>query len=440
MPKEVFVPLRIRRNRSSIITGSVKVLPIEKFSRLLLTKRNKVLEWLQQLGAKLAPRTSESRTSQFLRSFDRSAYPTVPGADGLGTKFYVTKQGNLAFGGSNLWGVLSAAVTARGIKILSSHRALRILTNDAKEVIGVEAEGPKGTVNVKARRGVILSSGGFENNPEMQMNYLGMRIYPKGTEANTGDGILMAMEVGADLWHMNATASTFGYKLPGYEAAFCHNVLSPGFIYVDQNGRRFMDEGGTDMHVIWSQVSYTDIKTTATPRIPSYFIFDDDTRRSGPVSTPGSGRIGDLYQWSNDNLAEIERGWILHAETIGELAEKIGVNSLALQETVSHFNQMCVGGYDSDFQRPPYTLVPIARPPFYGIALWPAFFNTQGGPRRNVRGQVLSVRREPIKRLYSAGEIGSIWGRFYPGGGNITEALAFGRISGRNAAAEPPWE
>ncbi len=396
------------------------------------------VEWLQQLGAELYPKPIEDMVSRFPRLPDGSAFPTVPGAEGIGIRLYVGKEGILEFGGSNLWGTLSRAVSDRHVDLLLNYSAQRLITNSKGEIIGVEARGPEGTINVKARRGVVLSCGGFENSPEMHLNYLGVRFYPRGTEANTGDGIRMAQEVGADLWHMNASASSFGYKIPGYETAFAHTVMSPGFIYVDQYGERFMEESCTDMHAIWSQISYVDIKKFAKPRVPAYFIFDDDTRRSGPIAEVGTGRTGDLYKWSDDNLAEVEQGWILRAETIAELAVKIDIDNKALQETVSEYNVACVGGYDAKFQRPPDTLVPVARPPFYAIALWPSFMNTQGGPRHNAKAQVLNVRGVAIERLYSAGELGSMFGRFYPGGGNVSEAVAFGRIAGRNAAAESP--
>lgn len=100
----------------------------------------------------------------------------------------------------------------------------------------------------------------------------------------------------------------------------------------------------------------------------------------------------------------------------------------------------CIGGYDPDFGRRQETLNPIARPPFYAIAVWPCLINTQGGPRRNSQAQVLDAYGNPINRLYSAGELGSIWGILYPGAGNISECLAFGRIAGRNAAAETPLQ
>jgi succinate dehydrogenase/fumarate reductase flavoprotein subunit len=77
-------------------------------------------------------------------------------------------------------------------------------------------------------------------------------------------------------------------------------------------------------------------------------------------------------------------------------------------------------------------------PPFYAMELTPAFVNTQGGPRRNKDAQIMSVDGEAIGRLYSAGELGSIYAFLYLGGGNIDECFAFGRIAGRNAAKEEP--
>jgi succinate dehydrogenase/fumarate reductase flavoprotein subunit len=81
------------------------------------------------------------------------------------------------------------------------------------------------------------------------------------------------------------------------------------------------------------------------------------------------------------------------------------------------------------------TLVPIETPPFYGIEVRPALFNTQGGPRRNEHGEVLSVDGSPIPGLFGAGELGSIWAALYPGAGNVSEAIVSGRIAGRRASA-----
>jgi len=85
-------------------------------------------------------------------------------------------------------------------------------------------------------------------------------------------------------------------------------------------------------------------------------------------------------------------------------------------------------------------LAPIKKVPFYVVELSPSMFNTQGGPRRNEKGQILRPDGTPIPRLYSAGELGSIYSYLYQGSSNIGECLAFGRISARNAVAEKPWD
>ena len=111
----------------------------------------------------------------------------------------------------------------------------------------------------------------------------------------------------------------------------------------------------------------------------------------------------------------------------------------ALEESVRRWNRSCDAGKDTDFGRTKM-LVPIAQPPYYAIALSPSMLNTQGGPRRNEHAQVVRPDSTPIPRLYSAGELGSIYSYLYQGTGNIGECLAFGRIAARNAVAHAPWD
>ena len=145
------------------------------------------------------------------------------------------------------------------------------------------------------------------------------------------------------------------------------------------------------------------------------------------------------YAWSGDNGAELERGWIKRADTIGGLAAMIGLDGAALEATVLRWNHVCEAGKDTDFGRRKM-LHRFGTPPYYAIELSPSMLNTQGGPRRNERGQIVRPDGTPIPRLYSAGELGSIYSFLYQGTGNIGECLAFGRISARNAVAEPPWD
>ena len=116
----------------------------------------------------------------------------------------------------------------------------------------------------------------------------------------------------------------------------------------------------------------------------------------------------------------------------------IGVPSATLEETIDNWNRYCVEGNDPEHGRDPSTLTPIDTPPFYEIIQWPGSGNTLGGPRRDEHARVLDPDGKPIPRLYSAGELGSIYGFLYQGGGNLAECIAFGRIAGANSAAEAP--
>ena len=109
-----------------------------------------------------------------------------------------------------------------------------------------------------------------------------------------------------------------------------------------------------------------------------------------------------------------------------------------MNATVGRFNDAALAGADADWGRSAASMAPLVTPPFYAMAMTPALVNTQGGPRRNQDAQVIGVDGAPIPRLYSAGELGSIYAFLYQGGGNIGECFAFGRIAGRHAAHEVP--
>ena len=397
-----------------------------------VSESSRNLEWLKALGGEIAPRPTPLHFPHSLPV----AFPHTPGADGIGPRARIKGAGEDA--GIDLWGLLSRKVAATNIQILHTTPAQQLLVEKEAGVTGVVAMRGDKRVKVRARRAVILTCGGFEYDQSMHRTYLGQKYFALCNPANTGDGIRLAAEIGADLWHMNGVAASLGYKFPEFEFAIRTCMPAPGFIYVDQTGKRFMDEAGTDAHLMWSPTSYIDTKTLQRNRIPCYVIFDEDTRVRGPLGVTGQGKVSDVYQWTSDNNAEIRKGWIKAAQNIGDLASQLNIEPRRLQATISQYNVQCVGGYDPDFDRAPDALAPLGRPPYYAMELWPCLFNTQGGPKRNAKAQVLDVRGEPIKRLYSAGELGSLWNRNYPGAGNVSEALAFGRIAGKNAAAERP--
>ena len=212
-------------------------------------------------------------------------------------------------------------------------------------------------------------------------------------------------------------------------------IKRPGFIYVDKYGKRYVCEKPRP-HALYYSLSYFDSQSLDYPRIPSYGVFDQKRIEIGPLPRPTSGACGParLYHWSQDNSVEINRGWIITGKTIRDLASQIDIPPNTLEDTVSTYNRHCERGLDPDFGRSSESLISLENPPFYAIRLWPGGANTQGGPKRNAKAQVLRPHNQVIPGLYSAGELGSIFGMLYHGGGNLAECIAFGRIAGENAA------
>jgi succinate dehydrogenase/fumarate reductase flavoprotein subunit len=372
-------------------------------------------------------------------------FPDLPGA-GCVHKFH----DGPTYGYSYTWKRFESLVKQRPISVLYGTPGRELVQHDTtKEILGVRAQRGEKTLNVKARRGVVLTCGGFENNQEMIRNYLpGIPYcYTSGSPYNEGDGITMALSVGADLWHMNNYAGpSMALKVPEVPTSFSMQALhfskqmAGGMIVVGPDGRRFCDEkfktrhGKVPVNGRWLPL--------ATP-CPMFMIIDHMLFSAGPLydKHPSHGwtQIIERYEWSPDNSAELAKGWVKSAGTLSALAAQIGIEPAALTATVNRWNRGCDERADDDFGRK-LMLEPIAAPPFYAVELSPSMLNTQGGPRRNENGQIVRPNGSPIPRLYSAGELGSIYSYLYQGTGNIGVCLAFGRISGRNAAGEAPWE
>ncbi len=387
--------------------------------------------------------------------YGHAGYPRVPGAGSM--KKYLVKgkgRGMSTFAG-NLWQVLSYAVEEkRRIPVLTQTRAKCLVTDRHGAVIGLVAQTEGRQITIGADRAVILTTGGYEYDRKTLQNHVkGFPIYASGNPGNRGDGVRMAQKVGAALWHMNAVSCGLGIKVPDFEAGFQAVIEAPGHIFVDKTGRRFMNERGMEAHSGLLAVDHYDTQTLEYPRIPCYVIFDETARLKGPISRlTGLGTAGQTYRWSRDNHVEIEKGWIVKGRTLGRLATKLGLSPETLEATVCRWNRDLDSGRDAQFHRPirsrederpaykdfvtSVLSAPLATPPFYGLPLYPCLANTQGGPRRNSAAQVLDPFDQPIPRLYSAGELGSMWGLIYQGAGNIAECLAFGRIAGKNAANE----
>jgi succinate dehydrogenase/fumarate reductase flavoprotein subunit len=393
--------------------------------------------WIESLGGETILRGKEPGSGIFPFHTQGSSYPSFPDAEGVGERLRVKPEGDEA-GGLALWNVLSRYVESCRMPVLYSHRARKLITGASRQVVGLVASTAAGDVEIRARRAVVLTCGGFNYNEEMQKQFLGVALpalSPPGR--NSGDGIRMAMDVGADLWHMHSVAASFGYKIEGHEAAFYARIDEPGFLVVDQTAKRFMNETAVESHCGFLATQEINYLQGRRLRVPSYLIFDNKTRRSAPIVTETKTSYNQRVKWSRDNSEEVAKGWIKTGRTIGDLARELGLPAAELEATVSRFNDGYARGVD-EMGRDRGLMRPLDQPPFFGIALWPALLNTQGGPRRNDRSQVVDVFGDPIPRLYGAGELGSIWGSLYPGAGNVCECIVYGRIAGRNAAGESP--
>lgn len=307
--------------------------------------------------------------------------------------------------------------------------AIRLLQDpETKTVVGVEV-GRKGkTVNIRADNGVVLACGGFENNPEMVKDYLGMpKAAPIGTLYNTGDGIRMAQEVGADLWHMHVyeTLMILGgvsYVVgEGERASFIQagqGMNNGSLVMVGTDGYRFIreDEGNRHGHLyqngVWQSVKYPE----------RFFLVYDQSK------------LDELLEANQVPRERLDEAY--SAPSITELAGLIGTKEGVLEETVSNFNSFAASGKDLSQNRSAESMRPFDDGPYYALELVPTILNTQGGPRRNANAEVVGVDGSAIPHLYSAGECGGVTSNMYQGGGNMTECLVFGRIAGRNAAAE----
>ena len=319
--------------------------------------------------------------------------------------------------------------------------------------MGVIADQGGKQLAIKAKRAVVMTCGGYENNPQMMRDFNAVtEVAPYGTPYNTGDGIKMSMKVGADLWHLSAQSGMrAAFRVPGTnngiyfepQTTKVNNNPVAGYIYVNGDGLRYYNEDTKQRH----GYMYLDGVYRPTPvPVPAFLIMDDTMRAAGSVFSPGMNHnlgwqgIIKKLSVSADNSAEVEKGWIVKADTLDELAAKIGVKPQNLLKTVEKWNDACKKGIDAEFGRSAANLGPIQKAPFYAIRISLAILNTQGGPRHNPKAQIVDPDGKPIPRLYSAGELGSIYTFLYNGGGNIGECLAFGRIAGRNAAAEKPWK
>ena len=321
-------------------------------------------------------------------------------------------------------------VAKRDIEVRYACAGKHLVFDEDRNVVGVQLEQDGGTANVKATGGVVLACGGFEANQEMMASFMQQpENYTYSCVYNTGDGIAMGQEAGASFWHMsNGAAFMWGYLPEGATACAWPPMSTTKGIFVGPSGSRYVNEQGESRH---GRINIGgSFLIRQTPR-PTYAVMDSSL----------AAQFKFHPSFSDGNVDEIADGTLAAGDTLADLAAAIGVDAGNLEKTVARYNEDYAAGCDADFGRPFDKMFgPLEQGPFYALKLVPVLLNTQGGPRRNAKAQVVNPSLEPIAGLYSAGELGALWPDNYNGGGNIGECCTFGRLAGRNAAKRAKGE
>jgi len=350
-------------------------------------------------------------------------------------------------GGALMGYLVKAAMVDRGIPAHLGTPAQELITDDDGAVIGVRAVCDGKDLRVRARKGVVLATGGYDHNEELAKRYENTRAWKSTCPPYVhGDHLVMAGEIGAAVANVPPTnlAMFLGYQIPGEEFddqplyRTCWEAGCPHAIAVNRAGERFCDE--SFYKDIQPRQRQWDGHTQTQPNTPAFLIFDAQYRERYP--------IGPLMPGQDLPEALAER-----ADTPAELAVKLGIDPAGLEKTLEHFNPNAEKGLDPDFDRGHYpwsvrlvgddrypnpSLAPVSRSPFYGIELVPVGVGINShGLRFDTEGRVVHVRGHAIPGLYAAGNSAALLdlGGGYQSGTSNLRAITWGYIAGQHAAS-----
>ena len=384
---------------------------------LLVTQSFPTLNWMREKGVRFIP------------IYGRQAFKI----DGK-FKFWGGLTVESVGGGPGLVAMLTEAAQKRGIGIRYRTRALDLLY-DGSRVEGVRVR-EDDTLRELRARAVVLASGGFEANPEWRTRYLGPGwdlAKVRGSRFNTGDGIRMALHIGASArgnwsgchavqWEMNAPE--FGDLAVGDQF---QKHSYPFGVLINATGRRFIDEGADFRNYTYAKYGRVVLEQ---PGQFAWQVFDQKVKHL----------LRDEYK-----IRKITK---VTANTIGQFAQELeGVNAVEFLKTIKEWNAAvrtdvpfnpnvkdgrCAQGLAVGKSNWANT---IDTPPFEGYAVTCGITFTFGGLRINNEAEVLNTDHQPIRGLYAAGElVGGLFYFNYPGGTGLTSGAVFGKIAGKSAA------
>jgi 3-oxosteroid 1-dehydrogenase len=347
--------------------------------------------------------------------------------------------------GQGLVGALLKGCLDRGVEPVTGARGMRLVSEDGR-VVGVLLDAVDGPREVRARGGVVLATGGFEWDRELVRTFIrGPLERTAAIPTNTGDGLRMAMRIGASLGNMREAwwvpiidvpmpdGTVAGWQVNG-ERSRPHSIM------VNKKGRRFADEAA-NYNALGAAFHVLDVTEFDYVNHPAWLVFDDHYLRRYGLAGFRSG------------AGAPTPGWMVEAPDLAALATRIDVPAEGLAATVADWNAHAAEGRDPAFRRgeslhdrwwgdstlgegPESTIGPLDTAPFYAVRVWSGCLGTKGGPRTDVDARVLDVDGAPIDGLYAAGNVmASVLGMTYGGaGGTLGPAMVFGFLAGRHAA------
>ncbi len=327
-------------------------------------------------------------------------------------------------GGRSIIGTLAAGCTDRQIPVLTKVRARELVVEDSR-VTGIRAERDGRPYFVKARLGVLIATGGFEHNQEMNKRYLPVPgpIIAQTPPSNEGDGHLMGMDVGAATALMDTSiyiATAVPFEAGSVQRASASAFGAPGCIVVNRFAKRCANESFYPglARAVFAQYPGRESNFI---NMPMYAIIDATAAGKTPAPT------------------------LKKADTLAALAKELGIDGPTLEATVAHFNEFARQGKDPDFHRgefptPPEAqkdlLGPVEKTPFYAAKLALATVGHKGGLVTNQYAQVLNVRNEVIPGLYATSNAAAhtAVGAGYSSGMANCQSLTFGWVAARHMA------
>ncbi|MDG5899445.1 FAD-binding protein [Shewanella xiamenensis] len=367
-----------------------------------------------------------------------------------GHRVYHTYAGHAP--GPQAIGVLTNIIDKNGGKIFTETPGKKLLLDKNGKVTGILAHNDlKGDVTVHAKA-VLMATGSIANSVELlkkfapQLSINGTPLKSIALKHNTGDGVKMGLDVGAQTANTDLvigeslvpTNTVYAEMYTSQVMMDAYMMLKAHSLWVNSSGSRFLNEGLAG--------DFTIVNNALLNYGNQAFVIMDDTKRKDMMFGSGSDtNYFTMYDRGQKvvNFDKVikdgqKRGYAFKADSIEELAKKMGVDEAALIATVKRYNQLASEGVDKDFAKDPQFLKPLLTPPFYAMKGDSTICDMGGGLKINQKSQVIGANGQPIKGLYAAGATaGGMYGDNYPyidPGFASASAIATGRFAVQDMA------